>query len=106
MKFGLHHPNYDFDYMNQNTSQITYNLKKLATSAEKLGFDSFWIMDHLHQIPLVDKPSWPMLESWSILSLLAGITSKIRLGTLMTSIIYRRPSLLAKIASTVNVLSN
>jgi alkanesulfonate monooxygenase SsuD/methylene tetrahydromethanopterin reductase-like flavin-dependent oxidoreductase (luciferase family) len=63
-------------------------------------------MDHFHQIPLVSKPSEPMLESWSTLSLLAGITSKIRLGTLMTSIIYRQPSLLAKIASTVDVLGN
>jgi alkanesulfonate monooxygenase SsuD/methylene tetrahydromethanopterin reductase-like flavin-dependent oxidoreductase (luciferase family) len=63
-------------------------------------------MDHLHQIPLVGKPAEPMLESWSTLSLLAELTSKIRLGTLMTSIIYRHPSLLAKIAATFDVLSN
>lgn len=84
MKFGLHHPNYSFDYTNRKTSQITDYLKKLITSAEKLSFDSFWIMDHLHQIPIVGKPAEPMLESWSTLSLLAGQTSKIRLGTLMT----------------------
>ena len=73
---------------------------------KKLVFDSFWILDQLLQIPLVGRPGEPMLESWSTLSLLAGITSKIRLGTLMKSITYHQPSLVAKIASTLDVLSN
>src|SRR6476660_1884587 len=46
-----------------------------------------------------------MLEGWTVLSMLAGITTKIKLGTLVTGIIYRYPSVLAKIASTLDLLS-
>jgi F420-dependent oxidoreductase-like protein len=62
-------------------------------------------MDHFHQIPFVGKPEEPMLEGWTTLSVLAGITTKIKLGTLVTGIIYRHPSVLAKIAATLDVLS-
>jgi F420-dependent oxidoreductase-like protein len=105
MKFGLQHPNYSFDYRNHDTSQIVVSLRNLVTRAETLGFDSFWVMDHFHQIPFVGKPEEPMLESWTTISVLAGITSKIKLGTMMTGIIYRHPSILAKIAATLDVLS-
>ena len=105
MKFGLQHPNYSFDYRNHDTSQIVDSLKNLVTRAETLGFDSFWVMDHFHQIPIVGKLEEPMLESWTTISVLAGITSKIKLGTMMTGIIYRYPSILAKIGATLDVLS-
>jgi alkanesulfonate monooxygenase SsuD/methylene tetrahydromethanopterin reductase-like flavin-dependent oxidoreductase (luciferase family) len=48
MKFGLQHPNYNFDYDGRDASQIIDSLKNLATKAENLGFDSFWVMDHFH----------------------------------------------------------
>jgi F420-dependent oxidoreductase-like protein len=105
MKFGLQHPNYSFDYRNHDTSQIVVSLSNLVTRAETLGFDSFWVMDHFHQIPIVGKPEEPMLESWTTISVLAGITTKIKLGTMMTGIIYRYPSILAKIGATLDVLS-
>jgi F420-dependent oxidoreductase-like protein len=105
MKFGLQHPNYSFDYINHDTSQIVVSLSNLVTRAETLGFDSFWVMDHFHQIPIVGKPEEPMLESWTTISVLAGVTSKIKLGTMMTGIIYRHPSILAKIGATLDVLS-
>jgi F420-dependent oxidoreductase-like protein len=62
-------------------------------------------MDHFHQIPFIGKPEEPMLEGWTTISVLAGITTKIKLGTLVTGIIYRHPSVLAKIAATLDVLS-
>jgi F420-dependent oxidoreductase-like protein len=106
MKFGLQHPIFSFDYSNHNnTSQIVDSLKNLVTRAENTGFDSFWVMDHFHQIPFVGKPEEPMLEGWTTLSVLAGITTKIKLGTLVTGIIYRHPSVLAKIAATLDILS-
>ena len=105
MKFGLQHPVFSFDYRNRDTSQIVDSLKNLVTRAENRGFDSFWVMDHFHQIPFVGKPEEPMLESWTTISVLAGITTKIKLGTLMTGIIYRHPSILAKIGATLDVLS-
>src|ERR687891_876331 len=106
MKFGLQHPIFSFDYSNHNnTSQIVDSLKNLVIRAENTSFDSFWVMDHFHQIPFVGKPEEPMLEGWTTISVLAGITTKIKLGTLVTGVIYRHPSVLAKIAATLDVLS-
>jgi F420-dependent oxidoreductase-like protein len=109
MQFGIQHPNFSFDYDGQrndaDTSQIADFLKKLITKAENSGFDSFWVMDHFHQIQFVGRPEEPMLEGWTVISMLAAITTKIKLGTLVTGIIYRYPSVLAKIAATLDVLS-
>jgi F420-dependent oxidoreductase-like protein len=105
MQFGLQHPNYNFDYDGRDASQIIDSLKNLATRAENLGFDSFWVMDHFHQISGVGKQEDPMLEGWTTISVLAGLTSRIKLGTLVTGIIYRHPSVLAKMSATLDVLS-
>jgi len=105
MKFGLQHPNFTFDYKNGDTSQIMDSLKDLIVMAENAGFDSFWVMDHFHQIKFVGGSDEPMLESWTTISALAGITTKIKLGTLVTGIIYRHPAILAKIGATLDVLS-
>ncbi len=105
MQFGLQHPNYNFDYDGRDASQIIDSLKNLATKAENLGFDSFWVMDHFHQISGVGKQEDPMLEGWTTISVLAGITSKIKLGTLVTGVTYRHPSVLAKMGATLDVLS-
>ena len=105
MRFGLQKPNFNFDYRDDDTSQIIDSLKNLATTAENNGFDSFWVMDHFHQIPMIGKVEEPMLESWTTLSMLAGLTTKIKLGTLVTGIMYRYPAILAKVAATLDVLS-
>jgi F420-dependent oxidoreductase-like protein len=105
MKFGLQHPNFSFDYKNEDTSQIVGSLKDLILIAENAGFDSFWVMDHFHQIKFVGSPEEPMLESWTTISALAGMTTKIKLGTLVTGIVYRHPAILAKISATLDVLS-
>jgi F420-dependent oxidoreductase-like protein len=105
LQFGLQKPIFTFDYRGDDTSQIIDSLKKLATTAENNGFDSFWVMDHFHQIPMVGKVEEPMLESWTTLSMLAGLTTKIKLGTLVTGIMYRYPAILAKVAATLDVLS-
>src|SRR5919198_5766676 len=106
MQFGLQHPNFSLDCNSQTSpSQIIDSLKELITKAENSGFDSFWVMDHFHQIPVVGKQDEPMLEGWTTISVLAGITSKIKLGTLVTGNIYRHPSVLAKVGATLDVLS-
>jgi F420-dependent oxidoreductase-like protein len=105
MRFGLQHPNFSFDYDGQDTSKIVDSLKNLARKAENYGFDSFWVMDHFHQIQFVGKPEEPILEGWTVISMLAGTTTKIKLGTLVTGVIYRHPSVLAKVAATLDVLS-
>jgi len=76
--------------------------------AEALGYHSVWIMDHLtwrgHQLPFNEKGS--VLESWTTLSALASLTQKIRLGTLVLCNSFRNPALLAKMASTLDNVSN
>ena len=71
--------------------------------AERLGFESFWVFDHLHGFPYPDRQ--PLLESWTTLSALSAATRKIRLGTLVTNVQYRSPSMLAKIGATFDVIS-
>ena len=82
MKFGLQHPNFSYDYSNQNTSRIIDTLSNLVAKAENKGFDSFWVMDYFHQISVVGKSEEPMLEGWTTISVVAGITTRIKLGTL------------------------
>lgn len=102
MKFGVQHPNFSFD---GEGAEIVESLRRLVTQAESSGFDSYWVMDHFHQIGNVGEPREPMLESWTTLSTLAGFTSRIKLGTMVTGIVYRYPSVLAKIGATLDVLS-
>ena len=102
MKFGLQHPNFTFD---GEGPEIVNKLKTLVQHAESVGFDSFWVMDHFHQIQMVGKAEEPMLEGWTTQSVVAGFTSRIKLGTLVTGIVYRHPSVLAKIGATLDVLS-
>jgi F420-dependent oxidoreductase-like protein len=102
MRFGIQHPNFSFD--GQGSDMIN-TLSTLARTGEQLGFDSFWLMDHFHQIQNVGRQEEPMLEGWTGISVLAGVTSKIKLGTLVTGNIYRHPSVLAKIGATLDVLS-
>jgi F420-dependent oxidoreductase-like protein len=102
LKFGLQHPSFTFD---GEGPQIVEKLRNLVGRAEGYGFDSFWVMDHFHQIPNVGELREPMLEGWTTQSVVAGFTSKIRLGTLVTGIVYRHPSVLAKVGATLDVLS-
>jgi len=72
--------------------------------AEELGFDGAWVFDHFK--PLYGDPSGPCLEGWTVLAGLAAQTSRIRLGTLVSGITYRHPSVLATEAVTVDQISN
>ena len=74
---------------------------KIAQEAERLGYDSIWISDHL--ISPKDRPYG--LEAWTVLSALASATKKIRLGTYVLCNQFRHPSLLAKMVSTIDHIS-
>jgi F420-dependent oxidoreductase-like protein len=78
-------------------------LRALAQLAERRGFDSLWVYDHLYHYPTVADGA--VLEAFTTLSLLAGWTSRIRLGTLVLCDGYRSPALTAKMAATLDVLS-
>ena len=78
-------------------------LREIAQAAEQLGYHSLWLFDHFYHFPFPDNVT--VLESWTLMSVLAGATSSIRLGTLVLCDGYRPPALLAKMAATLDVLS-
>jgi F420-dependent oxidoreductase-like protein len=74
-----------------------------ARSMERLGFTSGWFYDHLHPVP---RPSgFPVFECWTMTTAVACVTSKLRIGQMVTCNSYRNPALLAKMAACVDVLS-
>jgi F420-dependent oxidoreductase-like protein len=76
-----------------------------AEAAERAGFDAVSVMDHLHQIPPYMARSDPIPEAYVLLGALAARTSQIRLGTLVTAVTYRNPALLAKMVTTLDLVS-
>jgi F420-dependent oxidoreductase-like protein len=80
-------------------------LAAMARDADQGGLDSLWVMDHFFQIPMVGEAEQPMLEGYSALAFMAGITERISLGTLVTGVTYRHPGILVKTVTTLDVLS-
>lgn len=81
-------------------------LRTIGRAADEAGFDTLWVMDHFFQLePMIGRADSAMLEGYSTLSFLAGITEQIRLGTMVTGVHYRTAGLLAKTVTTLDVLS-
>jgi F420-dependent oxidoreductase-like protein len=81
-------------------------LTGIAEAAEAAGVYSLWVMDHFFQLePHLGKAEDLMLEGYTALSYLAGKTEKVRLGTLVTGVIYRHPGLLIKTVTNLDILS-
>lgn len=80
-------------------------LVDVAATAERSGFDSLFVMDHLHQIPGVGPPEHRMLEGNTTLAALAARTERLQLGLMVGSVTYRNPALHAKITTTLDVIS-
>lgn len=81
------------------------DFKRIVQEAEAAGFHSVWVMDHFFQIPSWGTPDREMLEAYSALSYAAAVTNRVKLGALVTGITYRRPGVLVKTATTLDVLS-
>jgi F420-dependent oxidoreductase-like protein len=102
MRFGLQIPNFTTD---ETPGALFDEVVAKATAAEETGFDSVWVMDHFYQLPPMGGPSQPMLDSYTLLGALAARTEKVRLGTMVTGVTYRNPAHLAKIVTTLDVIS-
>jgi len=103
MLFGYQNPS--FLWPDSDPHAIFERTRAAAQKAEAAGFVSFWLMDHLIQLPMVGAADEPFLESWTTLAALAAVTNRIRLGTMVSSIGYRNPALLAKMVAGVDIIS-
>jgi F420-dependent oxidoreductase-like protein len=102
MKFGIRNPSFVFG---PDPAEAFEGIKTKAQWAENNGFSWFSVMDHLIQIPPVGAPDEPFIEGWTVLSALAATTSGTRLATLASSVAFRNPTHLAKIAAGVDLIS-
>ena len=95
MRFGIQiEPQFGFTYD---------DVKQIAIDAETLGADAIWVSDHLFLNN--DSAKTDCLEAWTLLAALSQVTTRLRLGTMVTSQSYRNPALLAKIAAGVDQMS-
>jgi F420-dependent oxidoreductase-like protein len=100
-RFGVQLPNFSgFD-----SGDLFEHIAGLAVTAESSGFDSVWVMDHFFQLPPLGGPDQPMLEAYTLLGALAVRTRRVQLGTLVTGVTYRNPGILAKMVTTLDVIS-
>jgi F420-dependent oxidoreductase-like protein len=102
MKIGLQVNHFTW---NNGPEQLGPTFGAIGRRAEEAGFDSLWVMDHFFQIGGLGQPEEPMLEGYTALGFIAGQTSRIRLGTMVTGVTYRHPGVLVKTVTTLDVLS-
>jgi F420-dependent oxidoreductase-like protein len=101
--FGFHMPTFTFPSVTNDKlfDRVVHN----AQTAEAAGFDLVTVMDHFYQIRGIGPETEPMMEAYTTLSALATQTSRVKLGTLVTGVTYRNPALLAKMVTTLDVIS-
>jgi len=104
MHVGLQIPSFKYP---GGTAAIRPKLKEIVTTAEEADFYSLWVMDHYYQIKGLFGEAYtdPMMESYTTLGYFAGLTEKAYLGAMVTGVIYRHPSVLMKMANTLDILS-
>ena len=102
MKIGLSVVRFDWPGNPENTGKV---LAEIAARVDE-GFDSLWVMDHFFQIdPGIGSYDDPMLEAYSTLHYMAAFTKRVKLGVLVTGVNYRKPALLVKEVTTLDVLT-
>jgi F420-dependent oxidoreductase-like protein len=102
MKLGLHIPDFTWP---AGPTQLGSQLAEVAQAADEAGFDRLSVMDHVWQIGHIGPPEHEMLEAYTTLGYLAAHTKRVSLMTLVTGVVYRSPGLLAKMVTTLDVLS-
>jgi F420-dependent oxidoreductase-like protein len=94
IRFGIQTPQ-------QNTTWS--EMLSLWREADSLGYDTAWVFDHF--LPIFSDPTGPCMEAWTALAALAMATHNVRVGAMVTGNTYRHPAVLAKMATTVDIIS-
>ncbi len=102
MEIGLHVSNFTWP---GGPVTLADDLTRVVTTAEDVGFARISVMDHVWQIGVNGPPEEPMLEAYTALGYLAARTSRVQLLAWVTAVVYREPGMLAKLVSTLDVLS-
>jgi F420-dependent oxidoreductase-like protein len=102
MRLGIHYANFSHP---GGPEALAPRLAETARVADQGGAAMFTVMDHWFQMENLGGPAEPMLEGYTTLGYLAGVTERLRLSLLVTGATYRHPGLLAKIVTTLDVLS-
>jgi F420-dependent oxidoreductase-like protein len=100
---GLQIPN--FTYPGVAPDELFERVAAIASTADASGFDAVMVMDHFYQLPLIGPPELEMFEAYTLLGALAARTERVLLGTLVTGVTYRNPTLLAKSVTALDVIS-
>ena len=103
-RLGYQIPN--FTYPGVGPAGLFDAVAAQAAAADRSGFDTVLLMDHFYQLPVLGDPSAYMLECYTTLGALARETKNVRLGALVTGNTYRNPTLLAKIVTALDIVSN
>ena len=103
MQLGIHYMN--FTHPDTPPEKMAPLLRETAIAAEQIGSDWFTMMDHYFQMEAFATAHDPMLEGYTSLGFVAAITKRMQLGLMVTGVTYRHPGLLAKIVTTLDVLS-
>ncbi|MCW2514159.1 MAG: class F420-dependent oxidoreductase [Mycobacterium sp.] len=104
MRFGLFIPQgWRLDLVDIPTADHWRVMRDLATYADGGAWDSLWVYDHFHTVPVPTDEATH--EAWSLMSAYAATTTRIKLGQMCTAMSYRNPAYLAKVAATVDIIS-
>ena len=104
MQFGAFIPQgWRLDLAGIDAADHWPTMTAVARTAERHGYDSVWVYDHFHTVPVPTQE--PTYEAWTLMASLATVTDRVRLGQMCTCNGYRPPAYLAKVAASVDVIS-
>jgi F420-dependent oxidoreductase-like protein len=105
MRYGAFIPQgWRLDLVGIGRSEQWPTMLGVAKTIESLGYESAWVFDHFHTVPVPTQES--SYEAWTLMAALAATTDSVRLGQMCTSNSYRNPAYLAKVAADIDVISN